>query len=78
MNGRMAEDMRVDGRKISCTSRESILGLMAGSTMVSTMRIKSMGMAFTSGQTVKSTRDTGVTVNSTDRADSQIRLARVA
>ena len=77
-NGPMVDGMREAGRKISYTSKVSTHGQTAGSMMENMMRIKSMGMAFISGQTVKSTRGTGVTVNSTDRADSQIRLARVA
>ena len=76
--GQMAEDMKVDGRRINYMLEEYTHGRTAGSTMESMTRIRSMDLESTFGQMAKSTKATGETANSMDRVDSQTQQARVA
>ena len=78
MNGQMEGDMKAGGRRISCMYEACILGQMEGSTMESTMKTRSMDLASMCGQTVRNTKATGETVNSTGKVVSPTLLARVA
>ena len=78
MNGQMEGDMKEVGKRISCMYEECTHGQMGESTTESTMKTRSMDSASTCGQTVRDTKATGETVNSTGKVVSPTLQGRVA
>ena len=71
-SGLTADNSKALGKRINYTAKVFILGWMGAAMTESTWMIKSMVLAFTRGQTKRSTRAIGNLVNSMVKVDSRM------
>ena len=78
MNGLMAASTRATGKAISCMDRVFTLGLMVESMMATTLTIRKVVMALSTGQTAVSTPAGGSLANNTVRLHSLLPMENLA
>ncbi len=71
LNGLTVGDLRVVGSETNYMVAVFTHGQMVEATMVSTLKIRSTGLAYISGQTERSTRGIGKMENNTAKANLQ-------